>query len=100
MVVLVTCKNEEDPIKNEGARVLMIFLNIVILWGFFRRSRAANSALCGQVELKFNFVHDFMAVLLTCKNEKDLIKNEGARLNIDFSDAQGQQTPRSVVKSS
>ena len=21
MVVLVTCKNEEDPIKNEGARV-------------------------------------------------------------------------------
>ena len=22
MVVLVTCKNEEDPIKNEGARVL------------------------------------------------------------------------------
>ena len=22
IVVLVTCKNEEDPIKNEGARVL------------------------------------------------------------------------------
>ena len=22
MVVLVTCNNEEDPIKNEGARVL------------------------------------------------------------------------------
>ena len=22
MVVLVTCKNEEDPIKNEGTRVL------------------------------------------------------------------------------
>ena len=22
MVVLVTCKNEEDPIKTEGARVL------------------------------------------------------------------------------
>ena len=26
MVVLVTCKNEENPIKNEGARVLTIFL--------------------------------------------------------------------------
>ena len=25
MVVLLTCKNEEDPIKNEGARVLTIF---------------------------------------------------------------------------
>ena len=27
MVVLVTCKNEEDPIKTEGARVF-ITLNI------------------------------------------------------------------------
>ena len=25
MVVLVTCKNEEDPIKDEGARVLTTF---------------------------------------------------------------------------
>ena len=25
MVVLVTCKNEEDPIKNEGSRVLTRF---------------------------------------------------------------------------
>ena len=24
MVVLVTCKNEEDPIKNEGARQVTI----------------------------------------------------------------------------
>ena len=26
MVVLLTSKNEEDPIKNEGARVLTTFL--------------------------------------------------------------------------
>ena len=26
MVVLVTCKNEEDPNKNEGARVLTSLL--------------------------------------------------------------------------
>ena len=25
MVVIVTCKNEEDPIKNEGSRVLTRF---------------------------------------------------------------------------
>ena len=25
MVVLVTCKNKEDPIKNEGARVVTRF---------------------------------------------------------------------------
>ena len=44
-----------------------------------------------------------MAVLLTCKNEKDLIKNEGtsvlSRLYIDFSVAQGQLTLQSVVES-
>ena len=32
MDVLVTCKYEEDPIKNEGARVLTIFFPIITLW--------------------------------------------------------------------
>ena len=44
-----------------------------------------------------------MVVLVTCKNEKDLIKNEGARvfttLYINFSDAQGQITLELVVVS-
>ena len=44
-----------------------------------------------------------MTVFVTCKNEKDPIKNEGARVltpfNIDFLDAQGQVTPHSVVRS-
>ena len=43
-----------------------------------------------------------MVVLVTCKN-KDPIENEGARvvtrLFIDFSDAQGQLTPKSVMES-
>ena len=43
-----------------------------------------------------------MVVLVTCKNE-DLIKNKGARvvttLFIDFSDAQGQLPPKSVMES-
>ena len=37
---------------------------------------------------------NYTVVLVTCKNEEDLIKNEGARvltsLLFDFSDAQGQ----------
>ena len=45
-----------------------------------------------------------MDVLLTCKNEADLIKNKGARvltrLNINFSETQGQLTPQSVMESS
>ena len=44
-----------------------------------------------------------MSVLVACKNEEDPIKNEGARvvttLFIDFSDAQGHLTPKSVMES-
>ena len=44
-----------------------------------------------------------MVVLVTCKNEEDPIKNEGVRvvttLFFDFSDAQGQPTPKSVMES-
>ena len=44
-----------------------------------------------------------MGLLVACKNEEDSIKNEGARvvttLFINFSDAQGQLTPKSIMKS-
>ena len=43
-----------------------------------------------------------MVVLHTCKNEEDLIKNEGARvltrLYVVFSDAQGQLTSKSAAE--
>ena len=44
-----------------------------------------------------------MGLLAACKNEEDPIKKEGARvvttLLINFSDAQGQLTPESVMES-
>ena len=44
-----------------------------------------------------------MGKLVACENEEDPIKNEGARvvttLFINFSDAQGQLTPKSVMES-
>ena len=44
-----------------------------------------------------------MGLLVACKNEEDPIKNEGARvvttLIINFSDAQGQLPPKSVMES-
>ena len=44
-----------------------------------------------------------MVFLVTCKNEDDPIKSEGARvvttLPIDFSDAQGQLTPKPMIES-
>ena len=73
MDVLVTCKYEEDPIKNKGARV---FINII--HQFFRRARADNSGVGGAIWPKFELIQAFMHVLVTCKNENDRIKNEGA----------------------
>ena len=97
MVVLHTRKNEEDPIKNEDTRVLTR-LDIV----FFRRYRAANSEVSSGILPKFKVIQAFIVVLVTCKNEEDPIKNERARvltsLLFDFSGAQGQLTPKSVVE--
>ena len=78
--VLVTCKYEEDPIKNEGARVLTILYDV-----FFRRSRAAYSEVSGGILPKFKLIKAFIVVLVTCKNEEDPIKNEGARVLTRFS---------------
>ena len=101
MVVLITCKDEEDPIKYKGARVLTTFSPLLVYLDFSRRSSAANSAVICPIWLNFELLRDTMVVLVTCKNEEDPIKNEGARvlttLYIDFFDAEGQQTPQSLV---
>ena len=68
MVVLITCMDEEDLIENEDARVLIC--------RFFRHSRAANSEFTGGILPKFKLIQAFIVVLVTCKNEKDPIKNE------------------------
>ena len=97
MVVLHTCKNKQDPIKNEDARVLTRYMSFF----FFRRSRAANSEVSGGILPKFELIQAFIVVLVTCKNEEDPIKNEGGRvltsLLFDFSDAQRQLTPKSAA---
>ena len=67
---------------------------IISLWDFSRRSRAANSAVRGRIWSNFKLVQDFMVVLVTCKNEEDPIKNEGARvftiLYINFQTHKGR----------
>ena len=64
---------------------------------------AANSTVQGMIWLNFEPIRDFMVVLVTCKIKEYPITNEGARvvttLSIDFSDAQGQLTPKSVMES-
>ena len=103
MHVLLTCKNDVDQIKNEGARVFTRFLPLKVYGDFSRRSRAANSAVLGPIWPNFELVRDVIDVLITCKYEEDRIKNRGARvfttLYINFSDAQGQITLESAVVS-
>ena len=73
MYVLVTYKDEENQMKNEGARVVAA-LNSYI----FRCSMAANSVAGGWVWRKIKLIQTFMKALVTCKNEEDPFKNEGA----------------------
>ena len=101
MGVLVACKNEEDPIKNEGARVVTKHYSL-----FFTRSRAANSEVSDEILLKFKPIQAFMAVLVTCKNEEDPLENVILEWSQRFShfksmgifpNAQGQLTHKSFV---
>ena len=65
IVVLVTCKNEEEPIKNEGVRVLIsLYVNFSVV--------------------EFKLIIAFIVVLVICKYEEDPIKNEGDRVLTTF----------------
>ena len=95
-----------DNVYTNGLKILSknhILMSIFVYGDFFRRPRAANSAVLGPIWPNFELVRDVMDVLITCKYEEDPIKNIGARvfttLYVNFSDAQGQITLESVVVS-
>ena len=87
MIVLVTFKNEEDPIKIEGAR-LATTQNID-----FSHSQGQITAVKGRTWLKFELIRNVMAIFVTSKYEEDPMKIEGARVattqNNDFSTLKG-----------
>ena len=70
MVVLHTCNNDEDPIKNEDARVL------TRLYVVFQTLKGSYSEVSDEILPKFELIQAFIVVLVTCKNEEDPIKNE------------------------
>ena len=79
MVVFVACKNEEDPIKNVGSRVsTTLYSNFSYVQG------QITLGVGGGIWTKFELIQAFMHVLVTCKNEDDQIKNEGARVFTRF----------------
>ena len=84
MPVLVINNFDDDSIKNERASMETAFSHYVY-GNCFRCSRAANSVVSGPIWPKFELVQDFMYVLLTCKYEKDKIKNNREKVETSFS---------------
>ena len=78
MSLLVACKNEEDPIKNEGARV------VTTLFIDFSDAQGQLTPISDGILPKFKPIQAFMVDLVTCKNEEDPSKNEGTRVVTTF----------------
>ena len=103
MVVLLTCKNKEDPIKNEGARVFTT-LNInlsdtkgqITLKSVVVSSRNLNSSklsCMSSLPTRMKMIHTKMKEL-ECSQDFSHYKS----MEI-FPGAQGQLTPQSLVVS-
>ena len=103
MVVLLTCKNKEDPIKNEGARVFttlfinfsdaqgQITLELVVVSG---RNLNSSKLLCmTSLPARMRGIESKMKEL-ECSQDFSHYKSMGI-----FPDAQGQLTPQSLVES-
>ena len=103
MVVLVTCKNEEDRIKNEGARVFVtlyinfsdtqgqITLGLVVVSG--RNLNSSKLSCMYSLPARMRMIESKMKEL-ECSQDFSHYKSMGI-----FPDAQGQLTPQSLVQS-
>ena len=105
MVVLVTCKNEEDPIKNEGTRVFTtLYINFSDVQG---QITPESVVVSGQISNSFklsciSLSPARMKMIQSNMNELEWSQNFShynyKSMGI-FPDAQGQQTPQSIVRS-
>ena len=103
MVVLVTCKNEEDPFENVGARVFttsyiifsdaqgQITLELVVVSGQNLNSSKLScmSSLLARMKMIQSKINE-----LECSQHFSHYKSMGI-----FPDAKGQLTPQAIVPS-
>ena len=103
MIVFITCKNEEDPIKNEGARVFttlyinfsdttgQITLRLVVVSG---RHLNSSELLC------ISSLSARMEMIQSTMNELEWSQHFSHYKSMGiFPDAQGHLTPQSLVRS-
>ena len=103
MVVLVTCKNEEDPIKKRGARVFttlyinfsdaqwQLTLELVAVSG--RNLNSSKLSCMSSLPARMRMIDSKMKEL-ECSQDFSHYKSMGI-----FPDAQGQLTPQALVGS-
>ena len=103
MVVLLTCKNKEDPVKNEGTRVFttlyinfsdaqgQITLELVVVSG--RNLNSSKLSCMSSLPARMRMIESKMKEL-ECSQDFSHYKSMGI-----FPDAQGQLTPQSLVES-
>ena len=88
MYVIITCKYEKDPIKRSQEKVETSFFPLKANGDFFRRSRAANSAVgvdqSVDIRPKFELIGALMHVIIACKYEKDRMKNSREKEETPF----------------
>ena len=101
MVVLLTCKNEEDPIQTRGTRVFttlyinfsdvqgQITLMLVVVSG--RNLNSSKLSCISSLPARMRMIKSKMNEL-ECSQDFSHYKYMGI-----FPDAQGQLTPKSVV---
>ena len=103
MDVLVTCKYEEDPIKNEGARVdTTLYINfsdaqgqitLVLVSVSGRNLNSSKLSCMSSLPARMRMIESKMKEL-KCSQDFSHYKSMGI-----FPDAQGQLTPQSLVRS-
>ena len=103
MGVLVTCKYEEDPIKNEGARVVTTLysnfadaqgqISLVLVSVSGRNLNSSKLSCMSSLPARMRMIDSKMKVL-ECSQDFSHYKSMGF-----FPDAQGQLTPQSLFRS-
>ena len=103
MDFLVTCKYEEDPINNEGARVVTTFysnfsdaqgqINLVLVSVSGRNLNSRKLLCMFSLPARMRMI-DLKMKELECSQDFSHYKSTGI-----FPDAQGQLTPQSLVRS-
>ena len=74
---------KKQPRKTEDT-----IFPIISLWGYFRRSGAANYVVGCWIGPQFEFIQDIKSVLVTCKFNGDRINSNRENVETSTLDAQ------------